>query len=684
MERSPQSVLPAGDHPSPPHRGPRYSGKRPFFWAMTLTFPFALLTLVELILRIFGLYPLEPFIVPARQGGKDVYQFNQWVAKRYFDPVRVSVPAMSPETFVRIKAPNTFRIFCLGESTTAGFPFECQVPFPKQLQVILARSFPQYQFEVVNAGISAVNSFTVIDLLPDILDAQPDLILVYMGHNEFYGAYGSASTVSLGQDDGVIRFLLKIHRLHLVQMVRRLTSIFSTPGTAAGDRSTLMAGVVRDQEVTYKSEKYLRTLSAFRTNLQIICTLCQEKGVPLMVSTLFSNISDLAPFGSKVSDALSHDRKEFIREAMRSGDSLFAAQRYQESLVMYREAVAADSGIADAWYAAGRALALQGNDQEAYASLARAKDRDLVPFRASEDFNEIIREVARNRGVGIVDVLETFRQHSPQRLIGKDLMCDHLHPTPQGYYLMATTFYDAIRESGMLKGRDTTFVPQEHPYEVTDLDWDIGLLKIRELMNHWPFREGQGAVRNITLHGDSITAAIAFHYLHSENVWSKAHYAIAETYIKRKEFNSARNEYRAVTVFAPDLPYPYVHIARTYELEGDWGNRETALQQALLRSATKGMILYEIAMSQWKQGKMEDACTTMEKAASSPDLKFSEQQNARFYLAGFFMDAHRPEKAVQILHALLAEDPGFRPAQQFLSKIEHSTISSSQSRKESP
>ncbi|NUM79106.1 hypothetical protein HUU40_32515, partial [candidate division KSB1 bacterium] len=136
------------------------------FAAALILMPVVLLALAEAGLRLFDAFAPEPFAVETTKAGKPYYQLNQWVAKRYFDPARVTVPGMQPDLFVKHKDPEVFRIFCVGGSTTAGFPFDCQVPFPVQLRYLLAQTYPQRHFEVINTGISAVNSFTVVDLLP--------------------------------------------------------------------------------------------------------------------------------------------------------------------------------------------------------------------------------------------------------------------------------------------------------------------------------------------------------------------------------------------------------------------------------------------------------------------------------------------------------------------------------------
>lgn len=146
------------------------AAKRAGFGLALLLTPLLLLALFEFSLRLFNLFPREPLFVEAVQDGREVVQINPGVATRYFNPKKVVVPNLYPETFSRSRSENTFRIFCLGGSTTAGFPFEFQVPFPARLKSLLSSQYPRTHFEVINLGLSAVNSFTVLDFIPEVLE----------------------------------------------------------------------------------------------------------------------------------------------------------------------------------------------------------------------------------------------------------------------------------------------------------------------------------------------------------------------------------------------------------------------------------------------------------------------------------------------------------------------------------
>lgn len=48
--------------------------------------------------------------------------------------------------------------------------------------------------EVINLGMTAVNSYVINDLAKHVENLNPDVIIIYAGHNEYYGSFGVGST----------------------------------------------------------------------------------------------------------------------------------------------------------------------------------------------------------------------------------------------------------------------------------------------------------------------------------------------------------------------------------------------------------------------------------------------------------------------------------------------------------
>jgi len=86
----------------------------------------------------------------------------------------------------RQKPPGTFRIICLGGSTTfdSGSVGRA-LPWPEVVETELRRRLKTESIEVLNLGIGGAMSLdSLIDLQMRALDLQPDLIIVYQTHND--------------------------------------------------------------------------------------------------------------------------------------------------------------------------------------------------------------------------------------------------------------------------------------------------------------------------------------------------------------------------------------------------------------------------------------------------------------------------------------------------------------------
>lgn len=587
--------------------------------------PFALLGLLELGFRVAGVWTPEPVLIDVPGSGGLSRGFNINVGRRYFADDRSAVPMITPEVFQRTKSPGTFRVLCLGESSTAGFPFDCQVPFPWQLGRMLMEAYPGRKIEVLNAGMSAISSYVTVDMLPELLDAEPDLVLVYTGHNEFYGVYGSASALTTGGSDLLVRAALTVQKTRIGQMVRHTVEALRPAPAESTAAQALMQRVVGDQDIPLGSPRYTRTMENFRKNLERIADLCAGRKVPLLFATVVSNDRDLVPFAGSEADTA---------------------------------------------YRAARLLLAGGDTVEARRRFIEARDHDRMRFRASSEANTIIASVAKQKGAWLVDVADILAARAPARVIGREWICDHLHPDTRGYYMLAAAFYVGIQHMRVLPPPDPSFRMRQEPYGVTPLDRTIGLLKVAQVMHHWPFTPGAMEPDTALAAADTACLRIAREYLHGHNVWTRAHADMALSWLRRGDRQAARQECEAVALFVPSDPWPYRMIAETYRQEQNWALCAEALEQAVPRSPQQGMVLYELGLAKMKAGDTRSAIQAMAAASQAPEFNADERANARFHLAGLLTDEHRTADAVSVLQRLLADLPTFEPARILLTRLE--------------
>ena len=137
-----------------------------------------------------------------------------------------------------------------GQSAAAGFPYPANASFSHFVHDFLQDVLPADTVEIINLGIAATNSYTMVDMVDEVISQRPDAILIYGGHNEYYGAMGVGSAETLGSTPSLVRVYLKLQRFKSFLLLRNsLTRLGLIPssGTAADSAATRMETVVRDQ-----------------------------------------------------------------------------------------------------------------------------------------------------------------------------------------------------------------------------------------------------------------------------------------------------------------------------------------------------------------------------------------------------------------------------------------------------
>jgi hypothetical protein len=171
------------------------SFKKAILFSLAPTVLFAgLIIALEFILRYTAPSLDHPFVREIHADGIEWYQINRRYLTKYFPSQQSVVPDLRSTVFRKTKNRNTYRIVCLGSSSMFGTPYEMNANIAAIVRKQLRHLFPEKDIEVINLGASAINSNVILDLFKNIINFQPDLVLVYMGHNEFYGPDGAGAS----------------------------------------------------------------------------------------------------------------------------------------------------------------------------------------------------------------------------------------------------------------------------------------------------------------------------------------------------------------------------------------------------------------------------------------------------------------------------------------------------------
>jgi tetratricopeptide (TPR) repeat protein len=648
--------------------------KRRVFFAITVSFPLLLFLFLEVGLLVFKYGPNLSLFVTEEIAGRTYHIMNPDVKGRYFSKVEFS-PNTSMDYFSVPKPDGAFRIFCLGGSTTAGYPYGYIGSFSSYLRDRLHRLFPERKIEVINLGLTATNSFTVNDFARELVDYEPDLLIVYDGHNEFYGALGIASHESLGEARWLAKAYLRLIHLRTSVLSRdiygRIAGFFSGPSDP-NRGGTMMERLALGQYIPLASETYRDGLSIFRANLEELVSICSSPNIPLMLSSQVSNLRDQPPFISGNSESYAPDKRLEINNIYNRGISYFLDGEIDSALGWFRQAAALDSQKADIRYDIARGLDSLGRKREARIEYILARDYDQLRFRTSSDFNKAMRDMENGSEAVFVDIEQAFANHSPDSIIGNELILEHLHPNTRGYFLMAKEYARAMRNKGLLAPtqewikRDT--ISDESLWQsrnLTELDEMCAKKRTEILTSSWPFRTGTKTVPPADAR-DRI-GQIVDQIITGKIAWERGHVAAAEYYEGQGEYDKAEKEYLALIHEVPVNVSPYLILAQLYLK----GRKYEQARTLLLRSLEVEQTTYAyrtLGGLAVDGGMPREAITYLEKAfALSKTVK--ERTDNGYLLALAFKRAEMPQQAIAQLQHVVDINPNFRPAKELLRRM---------------
>ena len=428
-------------------------------WLFRLTaviiVPLLFFALLEIGLRLGGYgEPTELFIKSDESG---TYRTNMRFGWRFFPRNLARAPLYQ---ILPAKPDGAIRIFILGESAAQGVP-EPAFGFGPILETMLQVRYPEVKFDIINSAMTAINSHVILEIARDCATHQPDLFVVYMGNNEIIGPFGPG-TVFQKWNPGLpfIRMNLRMKSLRMVQLLGDAMRPFYHEKISArwGGMEMFMGN-----PVTADDPRLAAVYENFRRNLGDICSVGRNAGANVILSTVAVNLKDCPPFASHHRAGISNADLQAWESIYRSGIEQEHNKRWSEALVKYETAARIDDRFAELHFRMGRCLVAEGRSGEAKEKFQKARDLDVLRFRADTKINRTIREVAATQeknGIFWVDSEQSLAVNSLAAggIPGADLFFEHVHLTFEGNYLLARTILDRVAAA----------LPQLAPFRKTD------------------------------------------------------------------------------------------------------------------------------------------------------------------------------------------------------------------------
>lgn len=304
------------------------------------------------------------------------------------------------------KPKDEFRIFIFGGSVVELLG-NCHY-----LKTLLAKVAPHKNINIVNSGYSGWGTNRLLPLVKEALDYAPDLFIVYSGHNEFEEEfvkkilYRNSKLVKF--DD----FLLRHSYFYkFLSMQMRKFMIFLANKSLKTDNANphsilklskryIKRYIKKKSRDTFFYKEFI--YNNYRDNLTKMIEYAKDAEVPIIISTLSFN-REIRPF--------------------RAPDNF-----YQLCLEKMRSGLLKGPGCFD-----------------------EALDRDLEPHVATTTSNRIVKEIAVQYNVPLVDFDKIMVRIAPNHIPGHKYFEDHCHLKGGVTNLLHYAFFEIIKKHSLIK-----------------------------------------------------------------------------------------------------------------------------------------------------------------------------------------------------------------------------------------
>ncbi len=443
-------------------KAPRNLPARPRpFWKnilFTIIIVAVFFVLLELALTLVGVRPVlvteDPFVgfaeniplfVEARQPDGSVLlkvAENKW---RLFN---------RDQSFPKEKSANSYRIFCMGGSTTFGHIYYDRVSFCGWLRAFLRAADPSRNWEVINAGGISYASYRVAHLMNELKQYQPDLFVIYSGQNEFLEQRSYGGMMNIPPE--ALRAGAVLSRTRTWAAMEKMINAVRPDSPEKAKKRYQMSGEVNEildhtlGPTTYHRDDPLKEqiIMHYRLNLVRMIEIARSSDAEVIFVQPAVNLKDMSPFKSEHKEGFGEQALKEWNDLYRRAGELQKQGQLSEALEKYRQALQLDDRYAELHYRMGQVFFEMKKYEEAEKAFWRAVDEDIAPLRMLSPMQRIVEEVTSRHDVPLIDFPGVLRKaYSTQydhAVFGKEYFDDHVHTKIEGYRLLGLALLDQM------------------------------------------------------------------------------------------------------------------------------------------------------------------------------------------------------------------------------------------------
>jgi hypothetical protein len=550
---------------------------------------------LEIILRVtnYGIIT-EPYIKVKDKEG--YFTENSYYINKFHVGFINEAESESRDLFSSKKSENLLRAFVVGGSTAQGFPELSNYSFGKITEVALNNIDLKNKFEIHNISYSAMSSYFVRDTAKKLLKFKPDFLVIYSGHNEYYGTFGIQS----GKSHLKKLIYLYLKDFKIFQLILNISGVEKANKIKKTNKS-LMETLLRNK---FEKNDELDSIVSenFIKNIEYVLKTYKRRNIPVIIINPASNLIDMPPFIGK-DDELYKDIIRGYYEAVMDKNikkiesyyNLYANDDKQNANIVFLNGVSS--------------LILKYDSYIDY--FVKAKDMDLAPFRARTNLQNNLRDFYKNNktkypNMNYIDLEGEIYDHIGINALSNLLFYDQLHLNFNGniflsYLIIAKIFNlygieenkyaDVIRILDEIKG-DRKLI------KYTDLNELLLYRSLSSLYKNPPFKDMSIPYRNMVnisennkIYNDKELLKKIF-----DNSSNMSYTIVIEYLIDNNMYKEALDYTDSLKFVYPGFYGVYYYIGQIYEKTGEMEKANSFYKEAYVLSG-KNKIMTSVLKS---------------------------------------------------------------------------------------
>jgi len=352
-----------------------------------------LIVVLEFIALIFDANP--NWFVKVDKNNTSQVVFNKTALTSRFYTLQTE-PYFVTENFNYQKNKNVKRAFIIGDASIAGWPYSKNQSVTTKIESIFSKLSLLNKVELIPISFAGLNSSHAVELVQEITKYKPDLVILFLGHNEFF----THEELTL-QVNNINSGLIDIFNQFAFYTGLKKKHSYESD---IDDLESILPTLSSESTIIRNGPHFNSIIEKFRENLTQITEICKKEGINLWLPVLTDNLLT-PPIG------IVQHTSEF------QADIIFSNAR----MAIYRD----------------------GDIEKAKELFVKSKELDVIKLRIPEDIKNVYKQLTLIKS-SLVRIDSLFEMECENGIPSRKLFLDYIHPNNTGLNIIASTLAKKI------------------------------------------------------------------------------------------------------------------------------------------------------------------------------------------------------------------------------------------------